>query len=84
MARVLSFLLAAVLALGLLLLPALRGRGMTPAGHGLLMPLLLAICAGFIQGVGYVPDGRVPRAPLQPALLWPTMLGLGLAWTWYS
>ena len=84
MARLLSFLLAAVLALSLLLLPALRGRGMTPVGHGLLTPLLLAICAGFIHGVGYVPGSRVPRALLQPALLWPTMLGLGASWAWYS
>jgi len=80
MARVVSLLLACGLALGLLFLPAMRGGGMTAAGHGLLSPLLLSICAGFVHGVGYRPLQPWLRALVHPLLLWPAMLGLAILW----
>ena len=80
MMRAVSLLLAAVLSAGLLLLPAMRGRELSAAGHGLLTPLLLAICSGFVHGLGYVPRNRVLRRLLQPLLLWPALILLGLAW----
>lgn len=80
MARAVSLLLASCLSLGLLFLPAMRGGGMTAAGHGLLTPLMLAICAGFVHGVGYRPLHPWLRAVLHPALLWPAMLVLALSW----
>ena len=84
MTRVISLLLAVVLSAGLLLLPALRGRELSAAGHGLLIPLLLAICGGFVHGVGYVPRNRFLCRLLQPQLLWPLLSGLGAAWWWLS
>lgn len=80
MARAVSLLMASCLSLGLLILPAMRGAGMTPAGHGLLTPLMLVICAGFVHGVGYRPLRPWLRSVLHPALLWPAMLVLALAW----
>lgn len=80
MARVVSLLLACGLTLGLLFLPAMRGGGMTAAGHGLLSPLLLSICAGFVHGVGYRPLRPWLRALVHPLLLWPAMLGLAILW----
>jgi predicted membrane protein len=83
-ARAVSLLLAVGLAVALLLLPAMRGRELTAAGHGLLTPLLLAICGGFVHGLGYVPRNRILRWLLRPQLLWPAMLGLSAAWWWLS
>ncbi|MEG3788905.1 cyd operon YbgE family protein [Lysobacter sp. CCNWLW3] len=80
MARVVSLLMASGLSLALLFLPAMRGGEMTPAGHGLLSPLMLAICAGFVHAVGYRPLRPWLRVALHPVLLWPAMLGLALAW----
>ena len=80
MARAISLLLALTLSAGLLLLPAMRGRELSAAGHGLLTPLLLAICGGFVHGLGYVPRNRVLRFLLQPALLWPLLVALGAGW----
>ena len=84
MTRAISLVLAVVLSAGLLLLPATRGRELSAAGHGLLTPLLLAICGGFVHGLGYVPRNRFLRRLLQPLLLWPLMSGLGAAWWWLS
>ena len=84
MARAVSLLLAVGLAAALLLLPAMRGRELTAAGHGLLTPLLLAICGGFVHGLGYMPRNRILRWMLRPQLLWPAMLGLSAAWWWLS
>ncbi|MFK3649446.1 cyd operon YbgE family protein [Lysobacter enzymogenes] len=80
-ARALSLLLAAALSLALLLLPAMRGAGLSPGAHGLLTPLVMAICAGFVHGVGFRPRRGWARALLHPLLLWPLMLGLATLWT---
>ncbi|MBN7135759.1 hypothetical protein A7A76_13615 [Lysobacter enzymogenes] len=80
-ARALSLLLAAALSLALLFLPAMRGAGLSPGAHGLLTPLVMAICAGFVHGVGFRPRRAWARALVHPALLWPSMLGLAALWT---
>lgn len=80
-ARALSLLLAAALSLALLFLPAMRGAGLSPDAHGLLTPLVMAICAGFVHGVGFRPRRAWGRALVHPALLWPLMLGLAVLWT---
>ncbi|WP_394538386.1 cyd operon YbgE family protein [Lysobacter enzymogenes] len=79
-ARALSLLLAASLSLALLFLPAMRGAELGPGAHGLLTPLVMAICAGFVHGVGLRPRRAWARALLHPALLWPLMLGLAALW----
>ncbi|ROU04462.1 cyd operon YbgE family protein [Lysobacter enzymogenes] len=78
--RALSLLLAASLSLALLFLPAMRGAELGPGAHGLLTPLVMAICAGFVHGVGFRPRSVWGRALLHPALLWPSMLGLAALW----
>jgi predicted membrane protein len=84
MARMVSLLLASTLTLVLMFYPAMRGRDLTPAGHVLLTPLLLAICAGFIHGVGYEPRWTALRRMLRPIVLWPAMLLLGITLILYS
>jgi predicted membrane protein len=84
MARIVSLLLASTLTLVLMFYPATRGRDLTPTGHALLTPLLLAICAGFIHGVGYEPSWAMLRGVLRPIVLWPAMLLLGIALILYS
>ena len=79
-ARVISLLLAALVASGLLLLPAMRARELTPAGHGLLMPLMLTVCSLFVHGLGYRPQRRWSIALLSPWLLWPLTVGLAALW----
>lgn len=83
-ARAISLLLALACCVALMSLPALRGRELTGAGHGLLMPLLLAVCGGFVHGLGYRPRMRWLDALLRPWLLWPAMLALAVAWWHWS
>jgi predicted membrane protein len=80
MARALSLLLAAALAAALMLLPAMRARELTAAGHGLLTPLLLVVCALFVHGLGYQPQQRWAARLLTPWLLWPLAIALAMAW----
>lgn len=80
LARAGSLLLAAALSLALLFLPAMRGAALAPGAHGLLTPLVMAICAGFVHGVGLRPRRAWARALLHPALLWPLQLGLAALW----
>ena len=84
MTRAVSLLLASVLTLGLMLLPAMRGRELTSAGHALLTPLLLTICAGFVHGIGYQPQHVMLGRVVTPIFLWPAMAVLAIAWISYS
>lgn len=79
-ARAVSFLLALAFTAGLLLLPAMRGGELGAAGHGLLMPSLLMLCALFVHGVGYQPDRAWAGRLLSPWMLWPLSAALCLAW----
>ncbi len=80
MARFISLLLAIAATLGLLFLPAMRGGELTPMEHGLLSPLMLAICGSFAHGLGYIPRNPVLRGVLHPGVLWPSIGVLGAVW----
>ncbi|QDH69196.1 cyd operon YbgE family protein [Marilutibacter alkalisoli] len=84
MARIVSLLLALTLSAALLILPAMRARELTSAGHGLLMPLLILVCALFVHGLGLRPQRRWAQAMLSPWLLWPASLVLAATWWWLS
>ena len=84
MARAISLLMAVAFASGLLFLPAMRGRALTPTGHALLMPLLLAVCALFVHGLGYVPRRAWAACLMSAWLLWPLAAMLGAGWVLVS
>lgn len=79
-ARVVSLLMAVAFAGGLLFLPAMRGRELTPLGHALLMPLLLVVCGLFVHGLGYVPQRAWAACLMSAWLLWPLAVALGAGW----
>lgn len=79
-ARVVSLLMAVAFAAGLLILPAMRGRELTSAGHALLMPLLLMVCALFVHGLGYLPQGAWAARLMSAWLLWPLAVALATQW----
>lgn len=81
MARLASLGLACLTAIALMLLPAVRGRELSSAGHALLTPLLLLVCALFVHGLGYRPKHRLASRLLTPWLLWPSTALL--AWWWW-
>jgi len=80
MAKAVSLALAFAFTAALLLLPAMRGGELTPAGHGLLTPTLLALCALFVHGIGYRPDRAWVGRVLSPWVLWPLAAILCLVW----
>lgn len=80
MARAISLLMAVAFAGGLLFLPAMRGRELTPTGHALLMPLLLVVCGLFVHGLGYVPRRSWAARLTSAWLLWPVAAVLGAGW----
>jgi len=71
--RMLSLLLAMFMAGVILTYP----KALEHVSHGLLSLTMLGVCAGFVHGVGFVPEGKLWRALLGPWLAWPLM-GLGL------
>jgi predicted membrane protein len=79
-ARALSLLLAVAVSTGLMLLPAMRGGELTRAGHGLLSPLIILVCALFVHGLGYSPARPGLQRLLSPWLLWPLTLILAALW----
>lgn len=80
-ARGCSLLLAILVSSALMLLPAMRGGELSAAGHGLLSPLMLTVCALFVHGLGYRPRHRASARLLSPWLLWP--LVIALSWWWW-
>lgn len=47
------------------------------AGHGVLSLLMLGVCAGFVHGVGFIPEHGFWRGLFGPWVAWPIM-GLAL------
>jgi predicted membrane protein len=72
-ARLLSLGLALFLSGAILLYP----KGVADVGHGLLALVMWGISAGFVHGVGFVPESRVWRVGLGPWTAW-ILMGLGL------
>lgn len=82
MARLGSLLLGALLALGLLILPAARGRELSASEHGWMTLVLLAVCALFVHGSGFTFRSAWLRRLFSPLLLWPLAL-LCVAGFWW-
>lgn len=82
MARLASLLLGALLALGLLFLPAARGRELSAAEHGWITLVLLAVCALFVHGSGFGFESGVLRRLFSPWLLWPLALACAAGFAW--
>lgn len=82
MARLTSLLLGVLLALGLLFLPAARGRELSPAEHGWMTLVLLAVCALFVHGSGF--SFRKPwlQRLFSPWVLWPLALACTAGFVW--
>lgn len=70
--RMLSLLLAIALAGLILTYP----RALAHASHGLLTLAMLGVSAGFVHGVGFIPEHKFWRIAFGPWLAWPLM-GLG-------
>ncbi len=51
-------------------------KALEHAGHGLLSLVMLGVCAGFVHGVGFVPQARAWRIAFSPWLAW-TLMGAG-------
>ena len=52
-------------------------RALAHTSHGMLSLTMLGICAGFIHGVGFVPETRLWRLLFGPWMAW-SLMGLGL------
>ncbi len=78
-ARVLSLLLASGLSLWVLLFPSAVAQSPAQVRHGLLALAMWGIAAGFVHGVGYVPQHAVWRVLLGPLVALPLMLA-SVAW----
>lgn len=73
-----------VVAFVLMLLVTLAPRALTvedgrAIGHGTLMLIMWGMSAGFVHGVGFVPNNAVLRILLGPLAAWPLM-ALGLSY----
>ena len=78
MARLLSLLAGGASALGLLFLPAARGRELTGGEHAMATLVLVAACALFVHGSGFRFERAWLRRLFSPWLLWPLA---ALSWT---
>jgi predicted membrane protein len=81
MARLLSLLIGAALAFGLLFLPAARGRELTGAEHGAMTLVLVAICGLFVHGSGFRFERAWLRRLFSPWALWP-FAAVAAGWFW--
>jgi predicted membrane protein len=70
-----AFSLLAALALSGLILT--YPKALVHANHGLLSLVMLGVSAGFVHGVGFVPQHKLWRIVFAPWLAWPLM-GTGL------
>lgn len=73
LARALSLLLAGMLAAMVTLYPPALAR----MEHGAISLVVWGICAGFVYGIGFVPDSRLWRALFSPWLAW-LLMGFGV------
>jgi cyd operon protein YbgE len=67
--RTLSLLLAIGMAGMVLTYP----RALAEASHGMLSLLMLGICAGFVHGVGFIPEHTIWRILFGPWVAWPLL-----------
>lgn len=81
MARLLSLLIGAALAFGLLFLPAARGRELTGGEHAAMTLVLVAICGLFVHGSGFRFERAWLRRLFSPRVLW-TFAAIATGWFW--
>jgi len=74
-ARAISLVLAVSGAGILLLYPFALGRELTTTDHSLLPFFMLGVSGGFVHGIGYVPEHRVPAILFHPVTAWALMVG---------
>jgi cyd operon protein YbgE len=79
-ARGLSMLAALVLSGMLLVMPHLVAVEIRDIDHGQLSLGLLGVCAGFVHGIGFVPESRWWRILFGPWVAWPLMILLAVSW----
>lgn len=72
--RLISLFSAGSLALLILVYPILLNSKGKPASHSALMLLMLGISAGFVHGVGFVPESPLWQRVFSPLVAWPLML----------
>ena len=72
-ARALSFVIATLLSLAILVMPQLVATDTAALKHGPLSLGMVGISIGFVHGVGYVPQMTVWRWLFSPYLGWPVM-----------
>jgi cyd operon protein YbgE len=77
--------LSLAMALALMPLITLLPRGLTTEdgsaiSHGLLSLIMWGMSAGFVHGIGFIPQNRVLRVLLGPVVAW---LGMGVALVFY-
>lgn len=54
-------------------------KALAHASHGMLSMTMLGVCAGFVHGVGFIPETKTWRILFGPWAAWPLMcLGLWL------
>lgn len=78
-ARALSLVTALGLSGALLAMPHLVATDTMSLKHGPLSLAMWGISAGFVHGIGYIPEMWIWRFTLGPVIAWPVM-----TWTAYS
>ena len=71
--RMLSLLLAIAMSGMIFAYP----KALAHASHGLLSLTMQGVCAGFVHGVGFIPETKVGRILFGPWLAW-ALMSLGL------
>lgn len=72
--RWISLISAGLLALVILIYPIVLSKNGEAPSHGPLILLMLGICAGFVHGVGFVPQSTLLQKVFSPFVAWPLML----------
>jgi len=76
-ARLLSLLMAVVLSALILIYPRAIATSVTDINHSMLSLLMWGIAAGFVHGVGFVPEHWLWRVLLGPVMAW-LLMAMGL------
>ncbi len=68
--RALSIILAVLSGTALFFYPVFFEGQLSGARHGAMTLVLMGICIGMVHGLGYVPDLKLNRIILHPAVGW--------------
>ena len=73
--RLMSFIAASAVSLGLMLFPFLLHSVPAARLHSALPLMMLGVTGNFVYGIGYTPDHRFVRIILSPVSAWAMMIG---------